>query len=530
MSPVYAADSGPKTKTRTQVPALSVVPDGGPALAALTGGPAAAPTQLPVTAIVHHPLNPAGRSEVDEELAAAIRADGAIHEPLVVRPVEDGAYELLSGHRRLAAAQHLGMLLVPVVVKNLDDAKAATLLLSAKLNRRDLTLVEEAVMVQGILDLPGAGTQHDLATTLGRSDTWVSRRAKVARAGDDVLTALAAAPVPATFEDVEAIAEFEDHPEEHAKVVAAFGTDDFDQVARTARWQIRRREGEARLTEYLEAHDAQLVIADPHSYSRPDEVQGLTIADGGQYIDFDRLVADPAEVLAGYGGMTPETTGFALVRRGANASGVALYRPRTPKEQAEYDALTAENAARDAEFQRQQAQRDAQVAQNAERAKVLERFVETTADGRRAHLLKTIAAKRLDRTQVDAIVAFAAAAVTSAWDVCLGGDYVASDELGPWLGLDLEAIAITAEAEGADPDDAEIVAYEASLAKASAPQKLLAALAYPVEPISAWRWSKATNEDMSPARAWYVMLEALGYTVSTEEREALAGLLPGVAA
>lgn len=55
MTPVYAADGGPKTKPRTQVPAPSVVPDGGQALSALTGGPAAGPTQLPVTAIVHHP-------------------------------------------------------------------------------------------------------------------------------------------------------------------------------------------------------------------------------------------------------------------------------------------------------------------------------------------------------------------------------------------------------------------------------------------------------------------------------------------
>ncbi|MNW69011.1 hypothetical protein D3C74_479250 [compost metagenome] len=69
-----------------------------------------------------------------------------------------------------------------------------------------------------------------------------------------------------------------------------------------------------------------------------------------------------------------------------------------------------------------------------------------------------------------------------------------------------------------------------ALDQATAPQKLLAALAAQVEPITAWKWREVTNETLRPVRAWYVLLEALGYTVSTEEREALAGLLPGAAA
>jgi ParB family transcriptional regulator, chromosome partitioning protein len=84
-----------------------------------------------------------------EDLVASIRQHGILS-PLIVRPFEEGRYELVAGERRYQAAQIVGLKEVPVVIRELTDAQAYEVALLENLQREDLNPVEET---EGILTL-----------------------------------------------------------------------------------------------------------------------------------------------------------------------------------------------------------------------------------------------------------------------------------------------------------------------------------------------------------------------------------------
>lgn len=84
-----------------------------------------------------------------EQLAESIKAHGII-EPLLVRPLEAGRYELVAGERRYRAAKNIGLAEVPITVRDLTDSEALQLALIENLQREDLNPVEET---EGILQL-----------------------------------------------------------------------------------------------------------------------------------------------------------------------------------------------------------------------------------------------------------------------------------------------------------------------------------------------------------------------------------------
>ncbi|NEP59597.1 MAG: ParB/RepB/Spo0J family partition protein [Symploca sp. SIO2G7] len=83
------------------------------------------------------------------ELTQSVKTHGIL-EPLLVRPLKDGKYELVAGERRLRAAKEAGLTEVPIVVRELDDKQALELALVENLQREDLNPVEET---EGVLDL-----------------------------------------------------------------------------------------------------------------------------------------------------------------------------------------------------------------------------------------------------------------------------------------------------------------------------------------------------------------------------------------
>jgi len=95
--------------------------------------------------IAANPQQP--RRFVDEqamgELVASVR-EGGIHEPLIVRQLQDGSYQLVAGSRRLAAAQAVGLTSVPVVVRDYSDAEAEQVALIENLQRSNLRFDDEA--------------------------------------------------------------------------------------------------------------------------------------------------------------------------------------------------------------------------------------------------------------------------------------------------------------------------------------------------------------------------------------------------
>ena len=82
----------------------------------------------------------------DEEMAQLMRsiADAGVLSPALARPLPDGGYELISGHRRLAACQVLGVETMPVIVRELSDDEAVIAMVDANLQRETILPSEKA--------------------------------------------------------------------------------------------------------------------------------------------------------------------------------------------------------------------------------------------------------------------------------------------------------------------------------------------------------------------------------------------------
>jgi ParB family chromosome partitioning protein len=112
------------------------------------------------------------RPESLEELANSIRAQGVI-QPVVVRQVGDGRYELIAGERRWRAAQLAGLHAVPAVVRDVPDEAAVAMALIENIQRENLNPLEEARALQRLIDEFGM-THQVAADAVGRSRAAVS--------------------------------------------------------------------------------------------------------------------------------------------------------------------------------------------------------------------------------------------------------------------------------------------------------------------------------------------------------------------
>ena len=135
---------------------------------------AGGPLQAPVESIEPNPNQP--RREFDDagltELSASITALGLL-QPLLVRPLGSGRYELVAGERRLRAARRAGLTAVPVVLVETDELGSLERALVENIHRADLNPIEEAAAYRQLLD-EGGLTQEQLAGRLGRSRTAVT--------------------------------------------------------------------------------------------------------------------------------------------------------------------------------------------------------------------------------------------------------------------------------------------------------------------------------------------------------------------
>ena len=132
--------------------------------------------ELPIELVVPSPINV--RREVGDvsELAESIREQGIL-EPLVVRPTQDGKYEVIIGSRRLASANQVGLQVVPVVVQDISDADAIVRSLVENLQRGDLSLEDRVEAYKRLQDIDGDrfGTTQSLARSLGRNRPSIVR-------------------------------------------------------------------------------------------------------------------------------------------------------------------------------------------------------------------------------------------------------------------------------------------------------------------------------------------------------------------
>lgn len=129
------------------------------------------------------------RKEFDEkalsELADSISRHGVI-QPLLVRPLSDGSYQLVAGERRWRAARLAGLSDVPVVIKELSDSEAMEIALIENLQREDLNPIEEAQGLKLLIDTYGL-TQEDCASRVGKSRPAIANSLRLLALPDTLL-------------------------------------------------------------------------------------------------------------------------------------------------------------------------------------------------------------------------------------------------------------------------------------------------------------------------------------------------------
>ena len=148
--------------------------------------------QLPLELVKPNERQP--RSDFDQEalvaLSESITARGVL-QPIVVRPLPDGSYELIAGERRLRASKLAGLDSVPAIVRETDDSERLELALIENVAREDLNPVEEARACATLVEDLGV-TKEELARRLGRSRPRLSNLIRILNLPDAVLESIEA--------------------------------------------------------------------------------------------------------------------------------------------------------------------------------------------------------------------------------------------------------------------------------------------------------------------------------------------------
>lgn len=137
---------------------------------------------IPLAALTpfrNHPF----KVKEDEEMAQLMRsiADAGVLSPALARPLPDGGYELISGHRRLAACKALGMDAMPVIIRDLTDEEAVITMVDSNLQREHILPSEKAFAYKMKYDaLKHQGTSSQLGTKL-RTDELLAQNSSDSR-------------------------------------------------------------------------------------------------------------------------------------------------------------------------------------------------------------------------------------------------------------------------------------------------------------------------------------------------------------
>jgi len=146
--------------------------------------------QLPLELVQRGKYQP--RRDMDpqalEELAQSIRNHGVM-QPIVVRPVEGGRYEIIAGERRWRASQQAGLERVPALVREVPDEAAIAMALIENIQREVLNPIEEAVALQR-LQQEFQLTQQQVADAVGKSRVSVSNLLRLIALPEEIKTLL----------------------------------------------------------------------------------------------------------------------------------------------------------------------------------------------------------------------------------------------------------------------------------------------------------------------------------------------------
>ena len=145
---------------------------------------------LPLYKVEPNPDQP--RQDFDEEELQALSESISIHgviQPLTVRELDNGYYQIIAGERRWRAARMADLSEIPAVIIEADDKKAMELALIENLQRQDLNPVEEALGYQSLIDEYGL-TQEEAASRVGKSRPAVANSLRLLGLCPEVLDRL----------------------------------------------------------------------------------------------------------------------------------------------------------------------------------------------------------------------------------------------------------------------------------------------------------------------------------------------------
>src|SRR5215218_4694986 len=190
--------------------------------------------ELPVELITPNPRQP--RRAFDEESLVALAdslEDRGVLQPVLVRPVPGGTYELIAGERRWRAARLAGLDTIPAIVRPHDDAESLELALIENMAREDLNPIEEARACALLVEELGL-TREEIGRRVGRSRVAVSNLLRLLDLPDEALDLLSRGELT----------------EGHGRaILMAQGHDERRRLARSAvdeGWNVRRTESRAR--------------------------------------------------------------------------------------------------------------------------------------------------------------------------------------------------------------------------------------------------------------------------------------------
>jgi ParB family chromosome partitioning protein len=191
--------------------------------------------ELPIALIKPNPNQP--RTKIDPQslvgLVSSIEANGIV-QPLLVRPLADGSYELIAGERRWRAAQAAGLAKVPAVVRDQELAERLQTALIENMVREDLNPVDEARACAALVDDFDL-SREELGRRVGRSRPAISNLIRLLDLPDEALKLLESGELS----------------EGHGKaLLAAEGNDVRRRLARDAArggWSVRETENRAKL-------------------------------------------------------------------------------------------------------------------------------------------------------------------------------------------------------------------------------------------------------------------------------------------
>lgn len=214
-----------------------------------------------------HPDNPRKNIGDVTDLAASIKANGLLT-PLSVVP-NGSRYRVIAGHRRLMACKQAGTGAVPCFVLDLDPLQQLEAMVTENCQREQLTVLEEADAIQGMLDL--GATTASIAHRLGRSSDYVRDRAKAASIDNEVRRTRDDFS-QLTIGQLVAIARYDGRPDLQKKLAQAAGTSNFDYtLSRIERDENDRQWIESVAALLVEPDNGINLIPDPEKpYSDPE--------------------------------------------------------------------------------------------------------------------------------------------------------------------------------------------------------------------------------------------------------------------